>query len=129
VRPIILLVAVLLVLTGCVPADPDEEGAIIIVAMAGPTCAVETDPPDPECAPQPVAAASIVVTPADGSEVVIAEGETDAEGRVTLAMPAGDYVVTAGPVEGLVGPPQPVVVSVLGGVTTELPIAYDTGIR
>ncbi len=128
-RPIILLVAVLMVLTGCVPADPAEEGAIIIVAMAGPTCAAETDPPDPECAPRPVAAAPIVVTPADGSEVVIAEGETDAEGRLTLAMPAGDYLVTAGVVEGLIGPSQPVVVSVLAGVTTEVPIGYDTGIR
>ena len=130
-RQLISSLALLLLLTACVPADPDdpaEQGAIIIVAMAAPTCAVETDPPDPECAPRPVAAAPIVVTRAVGSEV-IAEGETDAEGRLTLAMPAGDYLVMAGTVEGLLGPSQPVVVSVLAGVTTEVPIGYDTGIR
>jgi hypothetical protein len=128
-RPIIGLVAVVLVLTACDTADPAEDGAIVVVAMAAPTCPVETDPPDPDCAPRPVAAATIVVTPADAREVVIAQGETDGDGRLTLAVPAGDYIVTAGAVEGLISAPEPVVVSVLAGVTTEVPIGYDTGIR
>ena len=59
----------------------------------------------------------------------MAQGETDADGRLTLALPAGNYVVTAGAVEGLVAPPDPAVVTVLAGVTTEVAIGYDTGIR
>ena len=67
--------------------------------------------------------------PADGQDIVIAQGETGADGRLTLAVPAGDYIVTAGAVEGLISAPEPVVVSVLAGVTTEVPLGYDTGIR
>jgi hypothetical protein len=126
---VLILVAILGVLTACEPAEPRAQGSIIIVAMAGPTCPVESDPPDPDCAPQVVAGAPIVVTPADGSEVVVAQGETDADGRLTLAVPAGDYLVSAGEVEGLVAAPEPVVVTVLANLTIEVPVAYDTGIR
>ncbi len=125
-----LVVALLLLsLVGCVPAEPQEEGSLVIVAMAGPTCPVESDPPDPDCAPRPVAGAPIVVRPADGGDTVIAEGETDADGRLTLLVPAGDYLVTAGPVEGLMTGPDPVLVTVLADLSIELPISYDTGIR
>jgi hypothetical protein len=128
-RRLIVLVAVLGLLTACDIADPQETGSILIVAMAGPTCPVETDPPDPECAPRPVASAPIVVSPADGRDVVIAQGATDAEGRLTVSVPVGDYIVTAGAVEGLMGTPTPVVVTVLAGLTTEVALGYDTGIR
>jgi hypothetical protein len=125
---ILLLVAVLGLLTACEPAESGEQGSIVVVAMAGPVCPVESNPPDPSCAPRPVGGAPIVVTPVDGSEVV-AQGETDAEGRVTLPVPPGDYLVSAGAVEGLTAAPEPVVVSVLANLTIEVPVAYDTGIR
>ena len=128
-KALVGLIAVLLVLTACDTPDPAEAGAIIVVAMAGPTCPVETDPPDPECAPRPVADAPIVVTLLGRGGTAVAEGETDADGRLTLPLPAGNYVVTAGAVEGLVAPPDAPVVTVLAGVTTEVPIGYDTGIR
>ena len=124
---LVLLVAMALV-TACDPAEPSAQGSIVVVAQAGPVCPVETNPPDPSCAPRPVANAPIVVTLADSDDVV-AEGATDAEGRLTLAVPIGDYVVTAGAVEGLVAAPEPVMVSVLANLTTEVPVAYDTGIR
>jgi hypothetical protein len=116
-------------LTACVPSEPREEGSIVIVAMAGPTCPVETDPPDPDCAPRAVAGAPIVVMAAGDSDVVVAQGETDADGRLTLAVPVGDYLVSAGAVEGLIAAPDPVLVSVLANLTIEVPVAYDTGIR
>jgi hypothetical protein len=128
-KGVLALVAVMALLTACDPAPPEEEGSIVFVAMAGPTCPVETDPPDPDCAPQPVAGAPVFVMPANGQDVVIAEGATGADGRLTLAVPAGDYIVTAGAVEGLAAAPEPVVVSVLAGLTTEVPLGYDTGIR
>lgn len=124
-----LLLAVALGLAACVPADPEPEGSLLVVAKAGPICPVETDPPDPDCAPRPVAEAVIVVRPADGNGSVVAEGETDADGQLTLALPAGNYLVTAGPVEGLIAAPEPALVTVVAGVSIELPIAYDTGIR
>ena len=126
---LLLLLVVVAMLTACEPERPTAEGSIVVVAMAGPVCPVETDPPDPSCAPRPVPNAPIAVTRAEGSDEVVAEGATDAEGRVTLAVPVGDYLVTAGAVEGLVGAPEPVVVSVLADLTIEVPIAYDTGIR
>jgi hypothetical protein len=126
---VVVLVAILGTLTACVPSEPGEEGSIVIVAMAGPTCPVETDPPDPDCAPRAVAGAPIVVMPAGDSDVVIARGETDLDGRLTLAVPVGDYLVAAGAVEGLIAAPDPVLVSVLANLTTEVPVAYDTGIR
>lgn len=125
----LVLAAILGLVVGCVPAEPEEEGSLIIVAMAGPTCPVETDPPDPDCAPRPVEGAPILVTPADGSGIVIAQGETDAEGRLTLPVPAGDYLVTAGEVEGLTAATGPVLVTILPNLSIEQPIAYDTGIR
>jgi hypothetical protein len=126
---VLMLVAILAMLAACEPADPRAEGSIVIVAMAGPVCPVETDPPDPECAPRPVAAAPIVVMAADDTDAVVAQGETDADGRLTLAVPAGDYLVSAGEVEGLIAAPAPVVVTVLANLTIEVPVAYDTGIR
>jgi hypothetical protein len=128
-RGVLVVVAALALLTACDPAPPQEEGSLIFVAMAGPTCPVETDPPDPDCAPRPVAGAPVFVMPANGQEIVIAQGETGADGRLTLAVPAGDYIVTAGAVEGLTAAPERVVVSVLAGLTTEIPLGYDTGIR
>jgi hypothetical protein len=128
-RGVLIAVAVLGMLAACDTADPREEGSLLVVAMAGPTCPVETDPPDPDCAPRPVAGAPVFVSPANGQDIVIAQGETDADGRLTLDVPAGDYLVTAGAVEGLMAAPEPVVVSVLAGVTIEVPLGYDTGIR
>jgi len=127
-RVLLVVLVAMALLTACDPAEPSAQGSIVVVAQAGPVCPVETNPPDPSCAPRPVANAPIVVTLADSDDVV-AEGATDAEGRLTLAVPIGDYVVTAGAVEGLVAAPQPVVVSVLANLTTEVPVAYDTGIR
>ena len=125
----VALVVTLALLTACLPSEPREEGSIVVVAMAGPVCPVETDPPDPDCAPRAVEGAPIVVTRASDSDVVVAEGETDADGRLILAVPVGDYLVAAGEVEGLIAAPDPVLVSVLANLTIEVPVAYDTGIR
>ena len=124
----LILLAAVAMLTACDPAEPSAEGSIVVVVQAGPVCPVETNPPDPSCAPRPVANARIVVTRPDSDDVV-AEGVTDAEGRLTLAVPIGDYLVSAGAVEGLVAAPEPVVVSVLADLATEVAVAYDTGIR
>lgn len=99
-------------------------------ALAGPTCPVEQVPPDPACAPSPVAGAAVIVRDAAGAEV--ARATTDADGVYLVAVPGGGtYTVEAQPVEGVLGTPAPVIVAVGSGpgdwAVADLP--YDTGIR
>ena len=124
---LVVFVLVLGVLSACAPDEPREQGSLLVIASAGPVCPVETNPPDPNCAPRPVANAPIVVAEPDGD--VIADGETGADGQLTLTLPVGDYVVTAGPIEGLMGAPQPALVTVIADLEIEVALAYDTGIR
>ena len=118
---------VLAVLTGGCAPRPDP-GTFIVTAKAGPTCPVVTEPPDPACADRNVAGATIVVTRADGSGVVVARGVTDANGRIELTVPPGVYLVGAGEVEGLTAP-EPLELAVTSGGATETVLHYDTGIR
>ena len=127
-RPQAILV-LLLVLAACTPEPPPGMGSILVDAIAGPVCPVETEPPDPECAPRPVEAAVILVQPADGRDIVVAQGETDAEGRVVLEVPPGNYLVFGSVVEGVMGVPQPASASVEAGGRTLVALEYDTGIR
>ncbi|MCI0679184.1 MAG: hypothetical protein L0Z63_09120 [Actinobacteria bacterium] len=120
---------VLLVLTGVVlascasPADAAVTGRLI----AGPTCPVETEPPDPTCLPRPVADALVTVRDAAGRETTTRSG---ADGSFRIMTTGGETTVLFSDVEGLMGTPQPVVVTVLPGETVDLgEILYDTGIR
>lgn len=95
---------------------------------AGPTCPVERDPPDPACAPRPVAGAELVVTDAAGTEVARATSTED--GTFSIELAPGAYRLTAEPAEGLMGTPGPMDFAVeAGGPMTELQVSYDTGIR
>jgi carboxypeptidase family protein len=97
-------------------------------AIAGPVCPVERIPPDPACAPRPVVGAVLVITAGDGREV--ARATTDADGRWTMTLAAGEYTLTPQAVSGLLGiaPPVPFTVSTTGS-SVSLDVAYDTGIR
>lgn len=120
--------------TGIVPATPPmpipaEGGPFLAgLAVAGPTCPVEQNPPDPSCAERPVAGATVIVRDAAGTEVATALTGADGWFLVGLGTP-GTYTVEAQPVEGLMGTPAPqgVVVGERGVATVTL--AYDTGIR
>lgn len=129
-RPIAVLMLLLLAACRLAPSTSASDlGSIEVEAFAGPVCPVETDPPDPECAPRPVQGALILVQPADGRDIVVAQGETDADGRVLLDVPAGDYLVIGAAVEGLMGVPQPIAVTVEADEATPVGLGYDTGIR
>lgn len=123
-----LFVAVVL-LTACAPDErPAERITLRGEALAGPTCPVVSEPPDPACAESLVVGAVIVVTDVDGGEV--ARATTDAEGRFEMALPPGSYVVVPQPVEGLMGTPSAVAVELrVGAVVDRLVLSYDTGIR
>jgi hypothetical protein len=96
---------------------------------AGPVCPVERIPPDPACAPRPVAGATIVVLGPDGSE--IARTPSGADGSYRVAVPAGNVQVTGAPVSGLLGQPAPIpaIVPAGPGAWVQVDLTYDTGIR
>lgn len=96
-------------------------------AAAGPVCPVESNPPDPACAPRPVAGAVIRVTDPSGAEVATAT--TDELGAYVVILPPGDYFVTADPVDGLMGTPEPIPAAVAPDVLVTVDLTYDTGIR
>ena len=127
-RPLVAVLLVLLI-AACTPQPSAGMGSIQVDAFAGPVCPVETEPPDPDCAARPVEGALIVVQPADGRDIVVAQGETDAEGRVVLELPPGSYLVIGAAVEGLMGTPAPVTAGVEPGGRTLVGLEYDTGIR
>jgi hypothetical protein len=98
------------------------------MVLAGPTCPVVTDPPDPSCADRPVADAELVVTTPDGVEVT--RTTSDEAGSFEVRLAPGPYRLVPQPVEGLMGTAESVEFSVSwDGGRTELVVAYDTGIR
>jgi Carboxypeptidase regulatory-like domain len=128
---LVVAVVALLIIVACgtsggAPSAPPGTG-LSITAVAGPTCPVERVPPDPACAPRPVAGATIIVIDAQGATVTTVV--TDAAGTATVAVPAGEYVVQARPVTGLMGTPEAQTVTVVGGAMSPVDLGYDTGIR
>lgn len=121
-----------LALAACGGTGDTGDGAVVtarleITALAGPVCPVETDPPSPECAPQPVESATIVVTDATGDEV--ARGTTGSDGVVGFDVSPGELTVVPQPVEGLLGTASTISVTLTADQTVLVTVDYDTGIR
>jgi hypothetical protein len=96
---------------------------------AGPVCPVESSPPDPRCAPRPVADAVIVATDASGQEVGRATSAADGSYQLIVSE-TGTVLLTALPVAGLAQPPAPVSVTLAHPSEIEhIDLEYDTGIR
>jgi hypothetical protein len=113
-----------------VPPDawPSPKTGIVVSAIAGPSCPVETVPPDPGCAPRPVAAAMIDVRDATGGSVT--RGTTDLAGTAFLEVPPGAYRVSiqdAG--DGYMTAPDAQDVEVGAEAVASVTFVYDTGIR
>ena len=126
-KPVLVLALGALFVSACSGTVPPPAGSVSGVLVAAPMCPVETNPPDPNCAPRSVEGAVIVATTADGYEVLTT---SDAEGRFTLELPEGQITITYQPVEGLMGTPEAALVSVAQGSTIDLGfVVYDTGIR
>ncbi len=109
------------------PAPAAGPATLLLTAQAGPTCPVERNPPDPSCAPRAVAGAAIVIYSPAGD--VIAQGQTDANGQLSLQLPGGAYWVATAAVEGLMGTPDAQAFSVVAGNSAHVLFEYDTGIR
>jgi hypothetical protein len=96
---------------------------------AGPVCPVEQNPPDPGCAPRPVAGAVIRATNASGQEVGRTTSAADGSYQLIVGE-TGFVVISASHVDGLVGDPAPVSVLLDSpSVVEHVDLEYDTGIR
>lgn len=121
-------VFVVAALVAAVPAAGSGEG-IRGRVVAGPTCPVETVPPDPKCAPVAVAARVRVYRRSD--QHTVARVRTGADGRFQIRLRPGRYAVTSRPAAG--GPlprcPPNIHATVHAGRYTRVTITCDSGIR
>lgn len=127
-RRTLLVAYVLIFLAACSSQVPVDATATITGRLvAGPTCPVETDPPDPACAPSAVPRAEIVVVSTDGVEIRTRSGQ---DGTFRIAVPPGEITITFAEVEGLMIAPEAITASVETNQTLDLSdLFYDTGIR
>jgi hypothetical protein len=122
---VLILAFVICTVVACTPAP---EATLRVLVVAGPTCPVVSDPPDPACADSPVEGARLVILDEGGGEV--ARAVSDADGLGSIALPAGGFTVVPQPVEGLMGTAPPIDVVLVAGEEAELvTVVYDTGIR
>jgi len=97
-------------------------------ATAGPVCPVVQSPSPSECRSRPVAGAVIVASHADQGEVARATTAPDGSYRIAIHG-FGTFTLTALPIEGLMGAPEPVTVNLNPPETRRVDFEYDTGIR
>jgi hypothetical protein len=97
--------------------------------VASPTCPVERNPPDPQCAPRGLAAVVRIYRLSD--DHTVARLHTDDEGHFRLRLRRGHYGVKARPAAGGSLPrcPSGVKANVRRGHYTGVTIDCDTGIR
>ena len=121
------MAALLSALSASACGQPPEVGVEVSgVALAGPVCPVETDPPDPACVPRPVVDAIVLAVSGSGETV---ESRTGADGSFRIVLTPGRYEIAAQSVEGLMGIPPPLVIEVLEEPLDLGVLMYDTGIR
>ena len=96
-------------------------------AHSGPTCPVESTPPDPACDDRAVPGAVIIVRDSGGAAV--AEISTRTDGTFSVTLTPGTYTFVPQPVEGLMGTAAEVEVIVVDSPINGLDFSYDTGIR
>ncbi len=122
-----LTVILLSLLTAGCGEHPQPLGTITGVVVAGPVCPVESDPPDPNCAPRPVVGARIVLEPASGRDLTAVSDDTGT--FVVELFETGRYQIVPQPVEGLMGTAPPLEMTIQAGANDIGFIVYDTGIR
>jgi hypothetical protein len=118
--------------TGATSSQPPPSATPRITGrtVAGPTCPVAKNPPDPACADRPVAGAVVVVRNGAGAE--IARMTTAADGSFAVMVPGGgSYTVEAQPHKGLMRAPAATVVTLPNdaAASVDVTLTYDTGIR
>lgn len=122
-------IAVLLILGALTSLRGDSESTpnVTLVVVRSPVCPVEIFPPDPACAPAPVADVAVRVVGVDG---LIGTPHTTVDGTIILALEPGTYAITPQPVEGFPSTAAAFELVVPNdGSLVRHTITYDTGIR
>ena len=122
-RHLPLLFVSVILLAGCHRSAPPGTGIRGVVNL-GPTCPVENL--SSPCPDRPFQG-DVRATSIDGATTQVS---TDEQGRFSLDLPAGSYVLVAVSPSGS-GPPTPVpqTVQVVTGSYTRVTLEVDTGIR
>ena len=98
--------------------------------MAAPSCPIEPVPPDPSCAPRPLAGATILVMDRAGSEVT--RGNSNASGMISFALAPGTYELSPKQLgDKMFRAPrsQMITVGAAADALQNITFTYDTGIR
>lgn len=106
----------------------ESYGSIVGTVLLGPVCPVERIPPDPECAPRPLATKFMLLS-ADLSKTV-KTFSSDAQGKFIVDVPPGKYIVQ--PQSSNLPFPRcesSEVLTVPINDSVEVTISCDTGIR
>jgi hypothetical protein len=122
-RHVALLFVAVILLVGCHRSAPPGTGIRGVVNL-GPTCPVES--PVSPCPDRPFQG-DVQATSTEGDTTRVT---TDEQGRFSLDLPAGSYVLVAVSPSGS-GPPTPVpqTVQVQTGAYTQVTLEVDSGIR
>ncbi|MDR3642650.1 MAG: carboxypeptidase-like regulatory domain-containing protein [Candidatus Doudnabacteria bacterium] len=107
------------------PSLPAKTGGINGYVHTGPSCPVQKDPPDPNCADKPYVYIEVAVIGPDGKQVQI---QTDSYGKFSLPVLAGTYTVKVIQ-ESMLPRCEEKTVAVTGGKPSLVDISCDTGIR
>ncbi|MDO8548499.1 MAG: hypothetical protein Q7R71_02400, partial [bacterium] len=94
--------------------------------MAGPTCPVERNPPDPQCADKPLQTTITVFRASDPVHAIVLM-QSNASGAFQVSLPPGDYIVGAG--ESMLPRCTQTPATVGPSGYTSVDISCDTGIR
>jgi Carboxypeptidase regulatory-like domain len=124
-----VLVATLVLLMSCM-TTASPSGQLTGVVVSGPSCPIEanSETPSPQCADQPVEGATIIIRTEDRQDQHTAV--TDEQGRFSINLDPGTYVLEPQPIDRFPSAPNPQTVSITADKTTQAaPIHYDTGIR
>jgi hypothetical protein len=108
--------------TGIAPYMSGIKGSV----MAGPTCPVEKDPPDPQCADRPLQTVVAIYRASDLMHTIVLT-KSNKVGEFEASLPPGSYTVTAG--ESMFPRCTPTDATVLSSIYTTIIISCDTGIR
>jgi hypothetical protein len=127
---VLLALACVLAACGLQPASggtQQHEGTLMGTVVAGPTCPVERA--ENPCPPKPVPNREVRIETTGGT--LAATVTTDGQGRFTVALAPGSYVVRVTMAPGLIGMRQTQVprVQIVAGQTVHVQIELDTGIR
>jgi hypothetical protein len=129
-RPVCVLVGLVFWAGACgVASGAAQSSGIVGRIVAAPTCPVERVPPEPQCAPRPLAASMRIRRV--GSALASRRVRSQADGRFRVGLPPGAYLVQALPRarSPFPRPPAALGVTVYTGGFTDITITYDTGIR